>query len=56
MSKEKKDGKKKKDKTMAEVTAGYEQFVEGQKINKKGLSLFNKTIKKAANTKPSDLK
>lgn len=56
MSKAKKGGKKKKDKTMAEVSAGYEQFIEGQEINKKGLSLFNKTIKKAASTKPSDLK
>jgi len=38
-------------KNMAEVTAGYEEFIKGKELNKNGKQLFDKTIKKAAKTK-----
>jgi len=43
--------KKKKDRTMEEVTVGYEEFMKGKELNHNGFSLFEKTIKKAATTK-----
>lgn len=43
---------KKKEKTPMEVlTAGYEDFIKGKKLNKKGKDLFNKVLKKAAKPK-----
>ena len=46
-----------KDKTpMEELTKGYEDFIKGKKVNKNGKSVFNNTIKKAANPKPHSLK
>lgn len=41
----------KKDKSMAEVSKGYEKFIEGQKINSKGADLFKKVIKEASKPK-----
>lgn len=43
----------KKHKTMAELTANYEQFIKGKELNKSGKDLFEKVVKKAAkpNTK-----
>ena len=49
--------KKTKDKTpMEKLTEGYEKFIKGKEINKNGKSVFNNTIKKAANPKPRSLK
>jgi hypothetical protein len=42
---------KKKDKTMLEVTKGYEDFIKGKETNKNGQMIFNKVIKKAAKPK-----
>lgn len=42
--------KSKKDKTMAEVTAGYETFIKDKKVNKTGDKKFEKVLKAA--TKP----
>lgn len=39
---------KKKKKSMAEVSKGYEAFIEGKGLNKSGKKLFEKTLKKAA--------
>lgn len=40
--------KKKKELTpMEKLTAGYEDFIKGKELNKKGRDLFDKTIKKA---------
>lgn len=43
--------KKSKQKSMAELTEGYEEFIKGKELNKNGKELFNKTIKKAAKPK-----
>lgn len=37
--------KSKKDKTMAEVTDGYETFIKGKKVNKTGGKKFDNTLK-----------
>lgn len=42
--------KTKKNKTMVELTFGYEEYIKGKKRNKDGKKLFEKTLKKA--TKP----
>ncbi len=42
----------KKIKTMAELTANYEQFIKGKEVNKSGKKAFNNAIKKAATKKP----
>lgn len=34
--------------TMAELTKGYEDFIKGKKVNKKGADAFNKALKKSA--------
>lgn len=44
----------KKEKTMAEVTAGYESFAKDKKANKTGKKKFDAALKKAA--KPRSLK
>ena len=36
---------------MDKLTAGYEDFIKGKKLNTKGKDLFEKTIKKAAKPK-----
>jgi hypothetical protein len=47
--------KKKKELTpMEKLTAGYEHFVKGKKLNNKGRKLFDKVLKKA--TKPRSAK
>lgn len=33
---------------MEKLTAGYEDFIEGRKTNKKGKALFEKAIKKVS--------
>jgi hypothetical protein len=43
----------KKDKTMAEVSAGYEKFIEGKKTNAKGKKVFDKTVKAASKPRSS---
>jgi len=44
--------KNKKEKSMAEVSAGYEDFIKKQELKYNGDKLFNKVIKKAATPKP----
>ena len=44
--------KKDKVKSMEEVTANYEKFIEGKKLNANGKRVFNKTLKKTVNKKP----
>jgi len=39
--------KPKKNITMSELTAGYEEFIKGNNIKKTGKKLFEKTLKKA---------
>ena len=39
--------RKKKEISMLELTAGYEDFIKSKKTNKKGKKLFAKTLKKA---------
>lgn len=39
---------------MEKLTAGYEDFIKGKELNKKGKELFDKVIKKAA--KPRSVK
>lgn len=46
--------KKKKAKSMAEVSKGYEKFIEGKELNPKGKSAFENSLKAA--TKPHGLK
>lgn len=46
--------KKKNQKTMAEVSAGYEKFIKGKELNKYGKTEFEKVLKKAA--KPRSVK
>lgn len=43
---------KKKDKSMAEVTKGYEEFIKGKEIKKNSKKEFDKTISKATIPKP----
>jgi hypothetical protein len=41
--------KKKKELTpMEKLTAGYEDFIKGKELNKKGRELFDKVVKKTA--------
>jgi hypothetical protein len=49
----KKEAKGKKT-PMEKLTSGYEEFIKGKKVNKKGKNLFEKTLKKAV--KPRGLK
>ena len=42
---------KKEPSQMDKVTAGYEQFIKGKKVNKNGKELFDKAIKKASKPK-----
>lgn len=42
---------KKKNKTMAEVTARYEEFIKDKEVDSKGVKLFNKVIKKVSKPK-----
>lgn len=44
-------GNKKEDKTMAEVSAGYEEYAKRQKIKVAKFDLFEKAIKKVAKPK-----
>ncbi len=37
---------------MAEISAGYEQFIKGKELSNNGRQLFEKVITKAATTKP----
>jgi hypothetical protein len=43
---------KKKNKTMDEVSKGYETFIKGKEINPNNGDLFEALLKKAVNTKP----
>jgi hypothetical protein len=45
--------KSKKDKTMADVTAGYETFIKDKKVNKTGGKKFEKAVKSAAKQRGS---
>lgn len=49
-------GGKKKDRSMNDVSAGYEQFIEGKEQIKGGKALFSKVIKRLATSKPHDSK
>lgn len=42
----------KKDKTMEEVSKGYEEFIKRKELNKKGAQLFERTLRKAAKPNP----
>lgn len=42
---------KKDKKSMAELTAGYEQFIKGKEVNANNGQLFEKAIKKAVKPK-----
>jgi hypothetical protein len=42
---------KKKEKTMDEVTSGYDEFIRDKKVNKKGKNDFEKALKKAIKKK-----
>jgi hypothetical protein len=44
---------KKKEKTMAELTAGYSSFIKGKKTNPNGKDLFDKVLKKAVKQRSS---
>ncbi len=41
---------------MAELTAGYEQFIKGKELNNNGRRLFDQAIKKAAKKQPQKIK
>ncbi len=43
----------KKDKTMAEVSKNFEQFIKGKKTNKNNKPLFEKALKKAVKQRGS---
>ena len=45
--------KKKKDMTMEEVTAGYDKFIKGKKLNPNGKKVFESTLKKAVKQRGS---
>lgn len=45
--------KKKKIKSMAELTAGYDDFIKGKELKSNGKKLFEKTLKKAAKPRGS---
>lgn len=47
---------KKKDKTMDEVSKGYEEFIKGRKVKPNGKNSFDKAIKKAIKQKQLDSK
>ena len=42
---------KKKAKSMAEVTQGYEKFIEGKQVRKDGAERFEKALSKAVKPK-----
>jgi len=42
---------RKKEKSMAEVTKGYEKFMEGKELRKDGKKQFDKAIAKASKPK-----
>lgn len=42
---------KKKNRTIADITKGYEKFINGKELNSNGSKLFNKVIKNAAKPK-----
>ena len=42
---------KKEPSQMDKITAGYEQFIKGKKLNKNGKEIFEKAIKKASKLK-----
>ena len=44
---------KKKEKTMAELTAAYKNFIKGKSVNKNGKELFDKVLKKAVKPRSS---
>lgn len=46
----------KENKTMAEVSAGYEAFIKGKSVKATGKKAFDKVIKKASTPKPNGLK
>jgi hypothetical protein len=46
----------KKDKTMDEVSKGYEEFIKGRKIKSSGKKKFDETIKKTIKKKQPDSK
>lgn len=48
--------KKRERLTSEELAARAEKFLEGKELNQNGFELFEKTIKKAATTKPHGLK
>lgn len=43
----------KKDKSMAEVSAGYETFIKGKKVKTAGKKAFDKAIKSASKPRGS---
>ena len=45
--------KKKKDMTMDEVTAGYNKFIKGKKLNPNSKKVFENTLKKAVKQRGS---
>lgn len=51
-----KSKKKKKVKSMDELTSNYEKFIKGKELNPNGKELFENAIKKAATTKQHDSK
>jgi len=44
--------KNKKNRTMMDVTKGYEAFIKRKELNSNGTELFNKVLRKAATPKP----
>jgi len=49
----KKKEKKKKEKTMIEVTKHYEEFISQKDLNESAADLFDKVLKEAVKTKAS---
>ena len=47
------NAQKKKVSPMDKLTAGYEDFIKGKELNKKGRKLFDKVVKKAAKPRGS---
>ena len=48
--------KKKKQTPMEKLTQGYEKFIKGKELKEDGKKQFDKSIKKATNSKERDLK
>lgn len=44
---------KKKEKSMAELTKGYEKFIQGKELNPNGKKDFDKILKKAVKQRGS---